>query len=236
MPKRSICCMVAVAMIVPAVCYSGPMVFSVRPSTTVQSANFGFRSGKLTPYVGLDLLTIGVDVEYYDRHEQSSEYMGTSWSEERFEASGSAILFMPTLGVRYALSETELLPYLFGSFFKSFASVSAEGTETDRWATTGGTPQEHSSEYDLGDEEEELIEEILGVWGLDFGFGAEYPISEQFSIAGMYGLRLVFIGADYEDSDSSGSGTYQWRDEWKEELGGTLGLSHAEVALRFTFD
>jgi hypothetical protein len=231
MVRRAIWCVMAVAIVMPALCFAGPMVFSVRPSATVQSANFGFERGKLTPYVGLDFLAMGVDVKYTER----DEWSGGSWEEDTVDMSGSAILVIPTFGVRYALAGEELKPYLFGSLLKSFAFVSAEGKEVHRWGGPGGSGQD-IDEYDLGDEEEELVEEILGVWGLDFGFGAEYPFSEHFSVAGQYGLRIIFLGGDYEDSDSSGSGSSQWREEWKEELSGTLGLSHAEVALWFTFD
>ena len=155
---RVVCCVIALAMLFPTVASSGPKVFSVRPSTSVQSANLGFQGEKLTPYIGLDLVMIDVD-----------------FKDGRYEESTSAVVMLPTLGARYALSDGDLRPYLFGSVFKSFASVSS-----DDWSQS----------------DENLIEDILGLWGLDFGFGVDYPFSEHLSIAGQYGLRLIFAGAE----------------------------------------
>jgi hypothetical protein len=176
------CCVVALMMLIPTVASSGVKVFSVQPSTSIQSANLGFQKGRLTPYIGLDLVMIDVDLKD-NGHDESS----------------SAVVMLPTLGARYALSNGDLQPYLFGNVFKSLAFLSS-----DNWY----------------DDDEDLIEDLLGLWGFDIGFGVDYPFSEHFSIAGQYGLRLVFAGAE---------------NRYDEELSAMLGLTHAEVALRFTF-
>jgi hypothetical protein len=42
----------------------------------------------------------------------------------------------------------------------------------------------------------------LSIWGLSFGFGTEYYFSENFSVGGEFGMRLLFGSFDQTDKVS----------------------------------
>ena len=53
--------------------------------------------------------------------------------------------------------------------------------------------------------EDELVQNTLdnlSIWGLKFGFGSEYFFSENFSLGGEFGLRVLIMDTQTEEEDS----------------------------------
>lgn len=240
MKAQHICCIIVLVVFVPVFSYGG-VVFSVKPGTGIQSSQFGLKMGKLTPYIGADLIAIGAEGKYTE----------TDWSEdwasgglfksrdETLDLSGSATLIIPHVGLRLFLSHKELRPYFYGGFFKSFAFVNVKGSNVTRYYNPQGQiTDEDKDDMALEGEEEKAVKDILSPWGLFVGFGVEYPFSKHFSVAGEYGLRMFFTSAKYEHEDSDdydGDGIDDWREEWDQELSGSLKMSQAAISLIYYF-
>lgn len=182
----------------------------------------------------MDLFGIGVNYEEHDVDVYS--YWGTTYrNEEDYEMEGSASLFIPRAGARFTFGGETLRPYLFADLFKSFASVNVEAENSWREYENGQLVDSGSDDGELSKDEEDLVKGLLGVWGFNLGFGTEYMFNESFGVAGEYALRLYRTSADRSESDSSGGGTSEWREEWEEELSGTLRMTYAAVALTYHF-
>jgi hypothetical protein len=141
---------------IPAFC-SG-WIFGVRPGSTVESAYFGADMGTITPIFGIDFLGVTVTVE---------------------DTDVSASMYIPHFGARVYLNSNRtagsVVPFVQGTFMKSFASV------------------------DLGDGDSDLtdaIGDLLSFYGIGLAFGAEYFFADRFSLGGEYGLRYMKTSAE----------------------------------------
>lgn len=233
---------VTVMLLCPAVTYGGSPVFGVRPGMGIHGSYFGLASTRWTFYGGLDLLAIGVSVKGSDtdwRHGYSSNQM-YKHHEGEYDMSGSATLLIPRVGAKFFISgsASDLRPYLIGDFFKTFAFVNVDGKEVDRYYSESGQMTGfYVDEFELDENDEDMIESILSVWGINLGFGVEYQFSEHFSVGGEYGLRWFKTSADQQDeSSSSWDGQEQFRENWSDELSASLKMSYATAVLSFYFD
>jgi hypothetical protein len=182
---------IVVCSAVPAL--SGGWIFGVRPGTTVESACFGADMGAVTPIVGLDFLTVSVGVEDEDV---------------------SASMYVPHFGARVYLnsnmSSGSVVPYLQGTFMKSFASVDMGDVDADL---------------------EDSIGDLLSFYGISLAFGAEYFFSDIFSVGGEYGLRYMKTSSDLEVDLDIGDEPI----ELDSELEVSYKASYAVVSLNFHF-
>ncbi len=156
-------------------------------------------------------------------------------SEEDYEYSGSATLVAPHFGLKFRLSSHTLRPYVSADLFKVFPFVTVKSEETTRFYEDGNLVDTHR---DVGDteEDEELVEDILGVWGFNVGFGAEYFFSENFSIGGEYVFRWFATSLDEEGEEEYGGGSgYESGRTWNDELSASLKMSHAAIVLSYYF-
>ncbi|MBI4727424.1 hypothetical protein HY768_09455 [candidate division TA06 bacterium] len=89
-------------------------VFSVSPGMSIQSSSFGYQLGRFIPSIGMDVAFMTVNGKYttsdwgYDW--RTSSYY--KWSTDHSKISGSAVLFMPHVGLRYMLRDHAARPYL----------------------------------------------------------------------------------------------------------------------------
>jgi hypothetical protein len=166
----SIVSMVLIALVVctTAEAQSKGIAFGVKPGLLpLQSAYVGMNSGRLQPYIGLDVVSASVEMtERYGEGEQNTDKI-------------SGTLFIPHLGSKLFLkpqnTEGEVAPYLLGAFLFSLASVDGgDGADT---------------------ESEDYVKELLEFWGLSVAFGAEYSFSDRFAVGGEFGLRYLHDGA-----------------------------------------
>lgn len=186
--------------------------FSVKAGPDLQAAQISLPLGALEPYAGLDYMSLNMNMEM-----PGISYEGMETEDMTTETSASMII--PYAGVKFLLSTTgETKPYVFGTFFKSFASVKFE---------SGG-------ESLLGDDVEDFIKDLLGFWGLKFGLGAEYAVSEHFSIGGEYGLNMYFLSGELDmgvtESEFNG-----YEESIKMDVSGSLKKTFVAVVLNFYF-
>ena len=186
-----ICVTLFMSSAVPAFC--GGSLFGVRPGSLVQSAYFGFGSGSMVGLVGLDFLKASVTVE---------------------DSDISASAYVPNFGLRFYLNpglvSGAVVPYLQGTFMKSFASI------------------------DIGDSESELtdaIGDLLSFYGFSIAFGAEYFFSDRFSVGGEYGLRYIMTSTEMDVAID----ILDEPIEVDSDLDVSYGASYAAVCLNFHF-
>jgi len=186
--------------------------FSVKAGPELQAAQFSLGSGALQPFIGIDYQSISLS---FDMPPIDLEAVDLGLGQGDMEMDIGASMFIPYIGAKFFLSTTrEAKPYVFGSFFKSFPSVKFE---------VGG-------EDALGEEGEDFIKDLLGFWGLKFGFGAEYAVSDYFSIGGEYGIKMHFYGAELDIEDMG-----DLADELQTEVSASLKQSYVAVVLNFYF-
>ena len=217
--------------------------FSVRPGSTLQSASFSLERGRFAPYIGLDIIGLSVDTEVTETEVSTwsgwdGEYREVSSETDAME--GSALLLIPHIGTRYYFSDQRAVrSYAFGSLFKCLPKVKVDATSSythaeyrDGELVSSGS----DSEDEVDGEVEDLAKDILGFWGLNLGFGAEYYMHERFSIAGEYGFRMLLTSADYGESDSGGSsGSSEWSEEWDAEVSAAFKVTYAAISLNYHF-
>lgn len=137
----------------------------------MQTMQFMLPMGSVQPFIGIDFIGIKGNME-------TPATTATTASETDISAS----LFIPHAGLKFFLGSGDAKPYLFGNFFKSFASIKAE---------VDGTSM-------LGEETEELAKDLLSFWGIKVGFGGEYTISDHFSVGGEWGFHMLNMNATME--------------------------------------
>ena len=250
---RRICYLTA--FVLTSVCAFGQAndsskVFTVKLGPDFQAAQFGLNMGSFQPYVGLDMLSAGVkaNVEMTMYSENPTTLKMVKSEDFGIEISGSATMWIPHAGVKYYLSSAASRPYVFADVFKAFASVDAKTDVTMTAYDEEGKKLDSSSESaDLIPEDtKKLIEDLLSIWGVDFGFGVEWKVNRHFGIAGEWGMKFHFTKATQEikgggllgsllgSADTSVNGTDSQTDS-KIDLSGSLKMSKVAVALNFYF-
>jgi hypothetical protein len=174
MKKILIVSMLTVSMLALSVKSQGQISFSVTPGLSANGATFGYViNDKVVPYVGIQFMKVGFNTTYtgmtfdYDINTPVEDV-------ESVEVNGS--VFAPTIGIKaYIFGQEKLKGYLNAAFSKPFISGKLS--------------------FD-GEEEEEVQEAIdnLSLFGLQAGFGAEYFIDSNFSIAGEFGIAYMKVG------------------------------------------
>jgi opacity protein-like surface antigen len=204
MKHKLVCAVIATALLIPAL--ASAMVFSVSPGQTLQGAQLGMSYGKLQPYIGLDLMGAAGKVKM------------TNADATYAELSAGATLYIPNIGARYYFTGKELKPYVYLGLLKSIATVSAK-------------VKTNVTESEFAGEAKDQLTSLLGFWGINAGFGTEYPFSENFSVGGEYGFRYLLTSAEGKgtaDSVLLGEGV-------SDEISASLKNSMVRVVLNYKF-
>lgn len=234
MMRRAAVVLVVLFVLVPACSQAESFHLILRPGTLVQSGSLGYSTGAMMFYGGFDLMVVSASYEFV-----GVETISDDWYDydERYEwessFSGSGMLIMPHIGLRYALGQGEVRPYVFGSAFKSFASVSAETDYTYRWYEDGELVDSGTGSNELPSDVEEAIESLLGFWGLNVGVGAEYEMSERFSLGAEFGVRMAFTSSSYDTSDEYSDEWEEWSSTWEQEASASLRMTYVALVLGF---
>ena len=225
-------------VIIGDVLFAQTFDFSVKSGTSIQGANFGYNlNEKVSIYTGLDIIGISLDLKGEGSDYESWNYGGNdySWeSKEKWDYSASALLFMPRLGCKYKFADNVLIPYFYADLFKSFASANVSG-KYEEWEWEDGELEYYDLDKIDSKEEAEILSKFLGFWGTNFGFGVEYPISENFGVSGEFGFRMLFSSTDYSDSSSDNYGNEEWREEWNSELAATFKITTTSISVNYHF-
>jgi opacity protein-like surface antigen len=236
---KLVCALVAITLLIPALSFAAPLVFSMSPGQVVQSAQVGMSMGSLMPYVGLDLMGVSGKVKvnytssfgYYDEFNNFTE--GTLRESEDIKAS--AMLLIPHIGARFYFATEPLKPYVYTGFLKSLPFVSAKESYSARlYDESGHLLESQSSSSELTGDAKDAVTHPLGFWGLNLGFGAEYPFSENFSLGGEYGLRWFHTGSKSAGSSGSGGDSFL-TDALDSEMTASLKLTTARIVLNYQF-
>jgi opacity protein-like surface antigen len=165
----------------------------------MQPAYIGFSTGFIEPFAGFDLVGISVDAG---------------------DMEASASLYIPHFGIKMLFDQSagkgDVVPCLTADFYLSMASVEVD---------VEGLGEEDS---DM-DELTSSVEEALEFWGFNVSFGAEYFVSDNFSVGGEYGLRYL------KDSVDIGDQGEELVEGAADEVSATFKLTYGTFGLSYYF-
>jgi opacity protein-like surface antigen len=201
---KLVCAVIAIALLVPAL--ASAMVFSVSPGQLLQGGQLGLSYGKFQPYIGLDIMGASGKVKLSDTESDAFE-----------ELSAGVTLYIPGIGARYYFGGSEVKPYVYAGFLKSVASVSVK-------------VKTNAGEDAIADDVKDQLTSLLGFWGANAGFGAEYAFSEHFAVGSEYGFRYLHTHAEGDGGADAlmGEGT-------ADEITASLKSSTVRVVLNYKF-
>jgi len=236
---KLVCAVVAIALLVPALSLAAPLVFSMSPGQGIQSAQVGMSAGRFMPYFGFDIMGIAGKVKVNSTnlftHYDGSGVPAIWISKETEDVSGSAMLLIPHFGTRFYFATEPLKPYMFVGFLKSMPFVNLEESWTGRlYDESGVLIESESSSTKLSGDAKDAVTRPLGFWGMNIGFGAEYPFTENFSVGGEYSLRWFHTSSDGGGS-SAGDGDAILGEALGSEMSASLKLTTARIVLNYQF-
>jgi hypothetical protein len=175
--------------------------------------------------------------EYYDYY---YDIYYEHRSIESTEIDASAFILIPHFGIKFLMGSRDVKPFLFGNVFFSIPSVTAESkTRDEEWTYVNDQLVDHEINRDtdeLDDETKDLVNDILGFWGITLGGGAEYFFSENFSIGGEFGVRLIFNTVEYSDKTHEEYGPNDsYTEEIDSEISASFKVSYAVFTLNYYF-
>ncbi|MFO7370635.1 MAG: hypothetical protein R6X09_10230 [Bacteroidales bacterium] len=190
--------------------------FGVAPGLSTNSAYFGFKAGKVVPYIGFQYAGLAIKLEESGEAWDDDEYDIIPYSND-IKIKGN--LYVPNLGVKvFAVEQNKLKAYFNLSVAKPFLSAKYE---------------EDGEEFE---ELSDLVKEIKLIGG-EFGFGVEYFFDNNFSIGGEFGLRYLHAKYtnSYEDEEYNyDTGTYE--DVTIENtLKASMSPTYSKISLNFYF-
>ena len=136
-------------------------------------------------YFGFDVTPKIVILGSIDLNRFQNKYTESAEGDV-YESELSVTQFIPNLGVKFYFkprASGDFSPYIYGGFFKGFASSNYEYTDG-------------SAEYLKY--REEIIKEINSPFGFIPAFGVEYYFSDNFGLGGEMGWRFSFAKADFD--------------------------------------
>ncbi len=182
-------------VLIPTILW-GQIAFGVRLATSSGMGNLG-PTNLQGGYFGVELNPRITAIGGFDFSKFVSE------SAERSTISS----FIPFGGVKLFLKEKDdglIAPYIRGDIFKAVT----------RWPNMGDSylmlvsgllgPSEVTM---TKREAEEFLKEILSPWGFNVAFGAEYFLTDDFSLGGEFGMRSGFSKAEVTLSDTGSLST-----------------------------
>jgi len=169
----------------------GQLAFGVKPAATLQgtalnSAYFGYKISNLVIYGGFEYIHAGGDVDIKETGSATLSY------------SVSANVCVPYIGAKYFL--------LNSGSIKGYVS----GNISKPWLSFSGTEDGEELEITSGLTVKDVVGDIK-LWGFQVAVGSEYFFSDNFSIGGEFGVRLLTgsfnkdIGTDVNLDVSAGA-------------------------------
>ena len=232
--KRKVFVAVLIISIFPVLlCAKSGITASFKTGFPISGTSIGLKLGPLNPYGGLNIAKISGSFE------SSRTYWYTDWDTEQLykeseyssSFEGSAILFIPHVGIKMNLWKTYILSELM--FCIPSIDGRSEGKEIE-YNPDGSIDWSDEWDNELSKDNKKKIKDALDFMGLKAGFGAEYFFNERVSIGGEFGLRLLFNSYIDEDTDEDiHDGVVEYRRKWKDKLAATLGGTYTSFSLNF---
>ena len=255
------------------------ITFSIRPDgvnlnnllNNLFSADLGVSFGPVNPYVcfagaywsGSGAIDAKWWHDYFNHDLGHSENFYLS-STESGTGDASFMTLVPSVGIRlFTSSDARASGYLFGSVFKAFTIVMAQGSWTSKSYNTDGTLsyetnitiedgkvttirreyfpdgsyEDTENEYDYSDKIASA-KKLLSPIGGSVGIGADYKITDHLSVFGEFAIQGLMIRwrNEHEDADSIDEDPMNdWKTVIKTELQSLFGLTQAWIGLRFYY-
>lgn len=194
----------------------GQFSFGVSPGISTNSAYFGYRIGKVVPYVGFQYANITFIGKETGEDFDSDLQEVVPYTDE-FKFAGN--LLVPNAGIKFfAIEKNNLKAYFNLSVAKPIINAKLE--------------------YN-GEEQEEISDALkdLNLLGGEFGFGTEYFFDDNFSIGGEFGLRYLGGKFTTENTDSyynEQTGTYE-DTQIKNSFNLRTSPTYTKISLNFYF-
>lgn len=208
--------LIAVMLMMVSVPAFSQFTFTVAPGLNLNSAYFGYKAGKVVPFIGLQYAGVNVNIVN----------TGTEWDYDTDEAveftdeikvKGS--ILMPTIGVKFfAIEKNKLKGYVIGAFSKPFLNA----------------------KLTFNGEESEFVGEVVDrfkLWGATAGVGVEYFFDDNFSVGGEFGLQIIsgkYTNEYVDDYYNADLGTDVEAD-FKDEITARLMPTYSKIGLNFYF-
>lgn len=190
--------------------------FGVAPGLSTNSAYFGYKAGKVVPYVGFQFGNVRVVTEETGEEFDYDEYEMLPYS---YETKISGNIYMPNLGVKiFAVENNNLKAYFNLSVAKPFIRAKVE---------------------EDGEEIEEISDELKEVklFAGEAGFGVEYFFDNNFSVGGEFGLRFLmgkYANSHEEEEYNPSTGDYETV-EIENTLNARVMPTYSKISLNFYF-
>ena len=173
--------LLAVSLFSSGALYS-QLTFSVSPGLSFNSATFGYKVGNFVPFVGIQHL--GSNFNVVTEFKEFDFDLGTI-VDESISLGVKANVFMPNIGTKYFFISQDNL--------KAFGAVNV--------AVPFLSSRLDLDDDDFEDDINEAISQIRIIAG-ELSVGAEYFFSDQFSLGGEFGLRLINLSYNQSFDDS----------------------------------
>lgn len=160
--------------------------FSVSPGFLSNTATFGYRSGNINPYIGINATSMSSNIT--QTYEELVGFDSTGfpvYEDVESEAKVKMSLIVPTIGSKF--------------YFPMGDNVSAYANVAVMIPIMSIKLKDDSQTY-------EPLEDDLdkfSIWGARAGFGAEYNLSPAFSLGGEFGFNYYRMGIATDNSFSS---------------------------------
>jgi hypothetical protein len=206
------------------------LIFGVKPGLLGNSAQFGIKLGSVVAFGGLEYMRVATTTEESGQnlvYQYSITYPYSSYGlqsyDDKYEMSAN--LYAPFIGAKISLGGVEVgkvRGYLTGIIGKPIITGKS---------ISNGVESESIKKFYKG----------LSAWMFMAGFGAEYFFSENFSIGGEFGLRVVLFNYQEESSEVVSAYDYQtgrttyYTTPRKYDFDLGLGITYSSLVLNYYF-
>jgi hypothetical protein len=198
----------------------GQFYFSASPGLNLNGASFGYKVGKIVPYVGFQMMNAKFTLE-------TNEFDWTTpgtLDEHNMKTEVKANLFIPTIGAKYFIIENNKL--------KAFVGLGL--TKPIIKAKMDFTYDGDAVNEDFKEEVEDAVDNVK-MFGGELGFGVEYFFDDNFSVGGEFGLRYLKTKYTQDTQGSEWNGNDYEDVTNKTEVNLNLMPTYTKISLNFYF-
>jgi hypothetical protein len=197
----------------------GKFAFTVKPEILgLAGGSFGYKlPSDIVLSAGVDFYHLGMTVE------SKTSYMGVNLSGSTSTTDLTLNLYnLYAAGKFYIVSQNAVKGYLLAEVSKPIVSGASKRNEQE-------------------DENLKQTLDNMSIWGLKGAFGAEYFFSDNFSLGGEFGFRMLLISTNMSNDSPAFSYDYQLgqvqigtqRNETTVDIG--LSLTYSTLTVNFYF-
>ncbi len=200
----------------------GQFTFSASPGLNLNGATFGYKFGKVVPYVGFQMLNAKFSLNTNDFGYTTP---GTL-IEHKTTTDIKGGVYMPSIGAKcFIVENNKLKAYLNLSIVKPFVGAKYS-SETDGRVASGDST--------IAANVKDVVKNIKIIGG-QFGFGVEYFFDDNFSLGGEFGLSYLRGKFTHEEPGTVYDGTRNRTVTYTTEATLNLLPTYTKISLNFYF-